>query len=271
MHDTEGHALVGRLRDADVFAPQLAGDGALATLLNNNQLGIIVQANSGLPFNIRSNQDLNKDGVTNDRPLNIGRNTGRLGNVFNIDLRYSRFIPVSGPRKIELFVEAKNLFNKQNIAGVNRVVTTDAAGVPATAISTPAVAVGQTGALFSGVPTGIRWTGNLHRGTLGVVIDAGTTAVADPGLGAAGSGRDRASRHAGGGGAADRRRRGLLLRPVPGGAGAPAALSVSRGADGAARLPPPPRPTARPPATSTPCSMPCRPSAPSRARPRSSS
>ena len=30
-----------------VFAPQLAGDGALATLLNNNQLGIIVQANSG--------------------------------------------------------------------------------------------------------------------------------------------------------------------------------------------------------------------------------
>ena len=82
-----------------------------------------MQANSGLPFNIRSNQDLNKDGVTNDRPLNIARNTGRLGTVLNVDLRYSRFIPVSGPRKIELFVEAKNLFNKQNIAGVNRVVT----------------------------------------------------------------------------------------------------------------------------------------------------
>ena len=35
-----------------------------AALLNNNQVGIILQANSGLPFNIRSNLDLNVDGVT---------------------------------------------------------------------------------------------------------------------------------------------------------------------------------------------------------------
>ena len=62
-------------------------------LLNNNQLGIILQANSGLPFNIRSNLDLNADGNSNDRPLNIERNSGRLGNVVNLDLRYSRFIP----------------------------------------------------------------------------------------------------------------------------------------------------------------------------------
>ena len=32
--------------------------------------------------------------------------------------------------KGELFFEAKNLFNKENIAGVNRVVTTDALGNP---------------------------------------------------------------------------------------------------------------------------------------------
>ena len=57
---------------------------------------------------------------------------------------------VPGPRKLELFFEAKNLFNKLNIAGVNRVVTTDANGVPATAVSTPAVAVATPGALFSG-------------------------------------------------------------------------------------------------------------------------
>ena len=37
-------------------------------LANNNQLGLILQANSGLPFNIRSRTDLNQDGVTNDRP-----------------------------------------------------------------------------------------------------------------------------------------------------------------------------------------------------------
>jgi hypothetical protein len=38
-----------------VIAPTFSGDGFTTALLNNNQLGIIMQANSGLPFNIRSN------------------------------------------------------------------------------------------------------------------------------------------------------------------------------------------------------------------------
>ena len=118
-----------------VYAPQVTGDGIGAKLANNNQLGIIIQANSGLPFNIRSNRDLNADGVNNDRPLGVDRNTGRLGTVFNVDLRYSRFIPIRGRTKGEVFVEAKNLFNRQNIAGVNRVVSTDAAGNPLVDIS----------------------------------------------------------------------------------------------------------------------------------------
>jgi len=133
-----------------VLQPSIAGTGAAAMILNNNQLGFILQANSGLPFNIRSNVDLNKDGVTNDRPLNIDRNTGRLGNVLNLDLRYSRFIPIQNGRKIELFFEAKNIGNKLNIAGVNRVVTTDANGVPTTPISTPSVASPLTGSPFQG-------------------------------------------------------------------------------------------------------------------------
>ncbi len=117
-----------------VLAPQVSGSGVGAMLMNNNQLGIILQANSGLPFNIRSNVDLNQDGVTNDRPAGIDRNAGRLGRVVNLDLRYSRFIPIS-TWKGELFFEAKNLFNTQNIAGVNRVVPTNAAGVPAAALA----------------------------------------------------------------------------------------------------------------------------------------
>ncbi len=111
-----------------VLAPSVNGSGLGATLLNNNQLGVILQANSGLPFNISSNLDLNVDGVNNDRPLNIERNTGRLGRVVYLDLRYSRFIPFHDTLKGELFFEAKNLLNTRNIAGVNRVVTTDAAG-----------------------------------------------------------------------------------------------------------------------------------------------
>jgi hypothetical protein len=117
-----------------VFAPSVSGSGLGAAVLNNNQLGVILQANSGLPFNIRSNLDLNQDGVNNDRPLDVERNAGRLGRVVYVDLRYSRFIPFRDALKGELFFEAKNLFNTANIAGVNRVVRTSAAGVPETAL-----------------------------------------------------------------------------------------------------------------------------------------
>jgi hypothetical protein len=113
-----------------VLAPQVSATRAGAAIWNHNQLGIILQANSGLPFNIRSNLDLNGDGVLNDRPLGLERNAGRLGRVINLDLRYSRFIPIVGGQRAELFFEAKNLFNNENIAGVNRVITTDAAGNP---------------------------------------------------------------------------------------------------------------------------------------------
>ncbi len=126
-----------------VVAPQVGGTGFGAMLLNHNQLGIILQANSGLPFNIRSNVDLNKDGVLNDRPVGIERNAGRLGRVANLDLRYSRFIPVLASWRGELFFEAKNLLNTQNVSGVNRVVATDAFGAPTASI--PAVFPGTAG------------------------------------------------------------------------------------------------------------------------------
>jgi len=117
-----------------VIAPSFEGSGVVTALANDNQLGVILQTNSGLPFNIRSNLDLNRDGITNDRPLGIERNAGRLGTVAYLDLRYSRFVRFNDHRKFELFFEAKNLFNRENLAGVNRVVTTDAAGNAASPI-----------------------------------------------------------------------------------------------------------------------------------------
>ena len=117
----------------------MSGAGFGAKLANNNQLGIIIQANSGLPFNIRTNRDLNNDGnaattVPRHRPQHRS-----LGQVVNVDVRYVRFIPF-GAASLELFVEAKNLFNTGcsnpdeyatctiNISAVNRVVTTSLAG-----------------------------------------------------------------------------------------------------------------------------------------------
>jgi len=132
--------------------PRVSGGGPGAALLNNNQLGFIVQANSGLPFNIRANRDLNLDGVQDDRPIGIGRNTGRLGTVFNIDLRYVRFIPLGRVRP-ELFVEAKNVTNHLNVSGVNRVVAVDALGNPTVALAFP----GTTGyPLQRGLQAGLK-------------------------------------------------------------------------------------------------------------------
>jgi hypothetical protein len=111
-----------------VIAPEVSSSRTGAAILNNNQLGIILQANSGLPFNIRAVDDLNADGVLNDRPVGLERNVGGLGRVVYLDLRYSRFVPIRTGQRVELFFEAKNLFNTENIAGVNRVIKTDALG-----------------------------------------------------------------------------------------------------------------------------------------------
>ncbi|MEZ5307232.1 MAG: TonB-dependent receptor [Pyrinomonadaceae bacterium] len=103
---------------------------ALGYLLNNNQFGIIGSANSGETFNIVSTADLNNDGFSgSDRPNGIGRNSGSTPAQYNVDLRYSRFIPFTERFKLEVFGEFSNLFNVNSIFQINSLtVTTDAAG-----------------------------------------------------------------------------------------------------------------------------------------------
>lgn len=102
----------------------------LNRLVNDNQLGIITTANSGENFDIVSNQNLNGDGITgSDRPLFIGRNTGRLPKQVDVDLRYSRFLTFTERYRAEIFGEFVNLFNKRSIFSVNSTVTTDINGV----------------------------------------------------------------------------------------------------------------------------------------------
>ena len=54
------------------------------------------QFNSGLPVNIAGNRDLNGDGVDSDRPLGVARNSLYLPARKNVDLRYTRWIPIRG-------------------------------------------------------------------------------------------------------------------------------------------------------------------------------
>jgi len=129
-----------------VLNPQVEGDGLWSAIANNNQFSFILLANSGLPFNIRSNRDLNLDGFNADRPNGVERNIGELGTYVNVDARYSRFIPIRGRMRGEVFVETRNLFNTFNVRAVNSVVQTDTLGNPLTQLPTgPCTENGQTG------------------------------------------------------------------------------------------------------------------------------
>lgn len=89
-------------------------------LLNDNQLGVILIANSGERYNIVSALDLNADGVTgSDRPVGVGRNSGITPKQFNVDMRYSRFFSFNERFKLEAFVEATNIFNINSIYQFN--------------------------------------------------------------------------------------------------------------------------------------------------------
>jgi outer membrane receptor protein involved in Fe transport len=112
------------------------GRRVLDRILSDNQVGVIMQFNSGLPVGIRGNQDLNQDGLPNDRPLFVGRNTVYLPERYNVDLRYSRFIPLAGRRQIEIIGEFKNLFDSEQVNTVNPTFAVTGAGVPTTPLLT---------------------------------------------------------------------------------------------------------------------------------------
>lgn len=107
-----------------------SGHPVVRALLDDNQVGVMMQFNSGLPFNIGSNRNLNLDGSSGDRPLFVGRNSMYLPARWNVDMRYSRFIPIHGTRRVEIVAEFKNVLNTVQTSGVNATVQVDTAGTP---------------------------------------------------------------------------------------------------------------------------------------------
>jgi outer membrane receptor protein involved in Fe transport len=99
----------------------LAGgfDGIAATLLRNWSVSAIFTAQSGQPYTARVGAvDLNGDGNTrNDIAPGTVRNQFRLPSIVTVDPRIARDIPL-GRAKLQLIWEAFNLFNGDNISGV---------------------------------------------------------------------------------------------------------------------------------------------------------
>jgi hypothetical protein len=83
------------------------------------KLGTITTVSSGIPFNITTGSDLNGDGLANDRPAGVTRNTGNGPMYSDVDVRISkRFIlgPVRehGTKYLEVRADAFNVLNQVN-------------------------------------------------------------------------------------------------------------------------------------------------------------
>ena len=75
------------------------------------RLTTILTAQSGLPYNITTGGDDNRDGEpSTDRPSGVGRNSGRESGFWQLDARVAKIVG-SGQRQVELLAEAFNLTN----------------------------------------------------------------------------------------------------------------------------------------------------------------
>jgi hypothetical protein len=103
------------------------------------QIGALFQARSGLPWNITTGADNNRDTIaTTDRPVlanpngdptdratyfagftgragNLPRNFGTASSFAMLDVRLSKFLRLPHDRRLEAFVEAFNLTNRANL------------------------------------------------------------------------------------------------------------------------------------------------------------
>jgi hypothetical protein len=127
------HTFVGSI----VAEPQVEVEHpVLRAILNHNQVGLALHFASGIPVNIRSNRELNNDGISSDRPNGVPRNSISLPARKNVDLRYTRSIPLRGATRLQVLGEVKNIFNIVQWASADGTVATDPQGNPLNALPT---------------------------------------------------------------------------------------------------------------------------------------
>jgi hypothetical protein len=121
-----------------VWTPVAASQSRLLRYLaSNNTLALALNAQSGEVFNLASNRVLNGDAstpATFQRPLFVGRNTLNAPATVQLNVRYTRLIPIGERFKGEFFGESTNILNHTNVTGLNATARVDAAG----SITTPA-------------------------------------------------------------------------------------------------------------------------------------
>lgn len=88
-------------------------------IIGGFQLGYIFTYASRLPFNVLLGSDRNFDTNNNDRPVGVGRNTGRGFNFASLDLRLSRQFSLSERIRLQILAEGFNILNRSNLGVPN--------------------------------------------------------------------------------------------------------------------------------------------------------
>lgn len=116
-------------------------DSALRRTLAGFQLSYIFTYASALPYNIQTGTDRNFDTNVNDRPVGVGRNTGRGFNFASLDLRVARRFRFSERFGLEAMAEGFNVLNRTNLQFPNNIFGPASTPLPsfgkATAASDP--------------------------------------------------------------------------------------------------------------------------------------
>ncbi|MEW5975965.1 MAG: TonB-dependent receptor [Acidobacteriota bacterium] len=103
--------------------------GRWQPLLGGFQLSYILSYGSAQPFNVQTGNDRNNDTNVNDRPVGVGRNTGRGFASATLDLRLSRRIQWE-PVQLEFLVESFNALNHTNLQFPNGIFGTGTQPLP---------------------------------------------------------------------------------------------------------------------------------------------
>ncbi|HEV2834381.1 MAG TPA: TonB-dependent receptor [Pyrinomonadaceae bacterium] len=100
-------------------APEQSKAGGVKRLLRGFQFGYIFTYASRLPFNVLLGTDRNFDTNFNDRPVGVGRNTGRGFDFASLDLRVSRRFRLTERVDLQLLAEGFNVLNRSNFGVPN--------------------------------------------------------------------------------------------------------------------------------------------------------
>ena len=112
-------------------APSQANGNGFQRALRGFQFGYIFTYSSRLPFNVLLGSDRNFDTNNNDRPLGVGRNTGRGFDFASLDLRLSRRFRLTERVDLQLLAEGFNILNRANFGIPNNTFGSGVTPLPA--------------------------------------------------------------------------------------------------------------------------------------------